>query len=66
MELKKWTVFKHVDSHFAADVKRAYLIGITSSEDSNNYIENEGTAIFEFSDVIYPSNYRNLNTKLLI
>ena len=46
MELQKWKVFKYIDSHFAADVKRAYLVGISSSDDSVFEIEREGNTIF--------------------
>ena len=48
MELQKWKVFKYLDSHFAADVKRAYLVGITSFDDFEYKIDYEGNDILRF------------------
>ena len=36
MELSKWEIFQHLDPAFAADVKRAYLVGISSFENDSD------------------------------
>ena len=36
MELQKWKIFQHLDPVFAADVKRAYLVGISSLDDDDD------------------------------
>ena len=45
MELQKWKMFKYLDPNFLADVKRAYLVGITSSPPPQIDDEIEGHAV---------------------
>ena len=36
MELQKWKIFQNLDPIFAGDIKRAYLVGISSFEEDEN------------------------------
>ena len=41
MELQKWKIFQHLDPIFAADVKRAYLVGVSSLRDDDEDTDDE-------------------------
>ena len=41
MELQKWELFQALDPTFAADVKRAYLVGISSFENDSDDVDED-------------------------
>ena len=43
MELQRWKVFKYLDSNFVADVKHAYLVGITSLQTQESDDDDDAT-----------------------
>ena len=48
MELKKWKIFQYLDPIFTADIKRVYLVGITSIEGDDSDDEEDSHEVGEF------------------
>ena len=51
MELQKWKIFQNLDPIFAGDIKRAYLVGISSFEEDEEDSDDEGKKLFNLCSV---------------